>query len=110
MLYLSEKTGKSYKTAKELEAAEAELAKAEEEKTKLAEEKKARAKEVEDAYLAYQEVKEKALKEIAEAEAKWVKLRDKFVEDYHGYHMTYTNVNGKKEIAFGDLVGSFFNW
>ena len=35
MLYLSEKTGKSYKTVEELEAAEAELAKAEEEKTKL---------------------------------------------------------------------------
>ena len=108
MLYTSEVTGKSYKTVEELEAAEAEVKKAEEEKKALADEKKSRAKEVEDAYLAYQEVKEKAFKEIAEAEKKWVELRDKFSEDYHGYHMTYSNINGKKEVTFSDIVNSLF--
>jgi hypothetical protein len=110
MLYLSEKTGKSYKTVKELEAAEAELTKAEEEKTKLAEEKRARAQEVEEAYLEYQKVKEECFNTIADAERKWLSLRDKFAEDYHGYHMTYINNNGKKEVSFSDLLDSFFNW
>lgn len=110
MLYTSELTGKSYKTVEELEAAEAEAKKAEEEKQALVEAKKARAKEVEDAYLEYQNVKEKAFKEIADAEKKWVELRDKFAEDYHGYHMTYSNINGKKEITFNDVIDSLFNW
>ena len=110
MLYTSEVTGKSYKTVEELEKEEAAAKKAEEEKLALVEAKKSRAKEVEDAYLAYQDVKEKAIKEIAEAEKKWIELRDKFAEDYHGYHMTYSNINGKKEISFSGIIDSLFNW
>ena len=110
MLYTSEVTGKSYKTVEELEAAEAEAKKAAEEKEKLSAEKKARAEEVEQAYLEYQKVKEECYNKMADAERKWLELRDKFAEDYHGYHMTYINNNGKKEISFGDLVDSFFNW
>ena len=109
MLYTSEVTGKSYKTVEELEADE-KLAKEEEEKkSKILEVKKTRAKEVEDAYLEYQKVKEEAYNKIAEAEKKWIELRDKFAEDYHGYHMTYVNNNGEKRITFNDLVNSFFN-
>lgn len=111
MLYLSEKTGKSYKTVEELEAAEKEFDKAEAEKKALVEVKKARAKEVEDAYLELQKVREEAFAKISEAETKWIELRDKFAEDYHGYHMTYSNINGKKEISFSDLVDSIVrNW
>ena len=110
MLYTSEVTGKSYKTVKELEAAEAEFKKAEEEKAKLVEVKKTRAKEVEDAYLELEKVKEEAYSKIAEAEKKWIELRDKFAQDYNGYHMTYVNNNGQKRITFDDLVNNFFNW
>ena len=110
MLYTSEVTGKTYKTVKELEADE-KLAKEEEEKkSKALEVKKTRAKEVEDAYLEYQKVKEEAYKQIAEAEKKWVELRDKFAQDYNGYHMTYVNNNGQKRITFEDLVKSFWTW
>jgi len=108
MLYTSEVTGKSYKTVKELEKAEEEFKKAEEEKLQAVEVKKARAKEVEDAYANYLKVREEAFKLIAEAEKKWVDLRDKFAEDYHGYHMTYCNNNGQKTITFGDLFNTFF--
>jgi len=110
MLYLSEKTGKSYKTVEELETAEKELVEQEAKKAELVEVKKTRAKEVEEAYLNYQNVKEECYKKVAEAEKKWLELRDKFAEDYHGYHMTYVNNNGKKEISFSDLLDSFFRW
>jgi len=108
MLYTSEVTGKTYKTVEELEADE-KLAKEEEEnKAKALEVKKTRAKEVEDAYLEYQKVKEEAYNQIAQAEKKWIELRDKFAQDYGGYHMTYSNVNGDRQITFYDLVNSFF--
>ena len=110
MLYLSEKTGMSYKTVKELEAAEKALAEQEAEEKHEAEVKRTRAKEVEDAYLEYENVKEQAFKQIAEAEKKWIELRDKFAETYGGYHMTYVNDNGKKQVTFDDLVRSFFNF
>ena len=110
MKYYSEKLNKIFDSEKELKDAEVELEKQEVEKAKLQEVKKARAKEVEDAYLHLQEVKEKAFKEIAEAEKVWVELRDKFAEDYHGYHMTYSNVNGEQKVTFGDILNNFFNW
>ena len=81
-----------------------------EEKLKKQEQKKTRAKEVEDAYLEYQHVKEEAYKKISDAEKKWVELRDKFAKDYNGYHMTYLNNDGKETISFGDLVDTFFNF
>lgn len=113
MLYLSEKTGKTYKTVEELQAAEAELEKAEAEKAKVVEAKRARAKEVEEAYLEYQKVLEEASAKVAEAEKKWVELRNKFAEDYNGYHMTYVNNNGKKTVTVGellDVMNKLSNW
>lgn len=110
MLYTSEVTGKSYKTVEELEAAEAEAKKAEEEKTKKSEEKKARADEVKAAYEEYLKVKEEALESIRKAEKHYEELRDKFAEDYGGYHMTYVNDNGKKSITFSDVLESLFRW
>ena len=108
MLYTSEKTNKSYKTVEELEAAEKEFDKAEEEKKALVEVKKTRAKEVQDAYEAYLNVRKEAYKSISEAEKKYIELRNKFAKDYNGYHYTYINDNGKESITFGDLVDSFF--
>ena len=106
MLYTSEVTGKTYKSVKELEADEKAFKEAESLKAQKVEEKKARAKEVEEAYLHYEEVKRKAYSEISEAEQKWVELRNKFAQDYGGYHMTYTNNNGETQISFGDIVMS----
>jgi regulator of protease activity HflC (stomatin/prohibitin superfamily) len=57
------------------------LAEKEAKELKLKEEKKSRAKEVEDAYEAYQE-----------AEKKYIKLRNEFIKDYKQYRMTYSSV------------------
>lgn len=103
MLYTSEKTGKSYKTEEECKNADAEFEKEEAKKKELVEVKKTRAKEVEDAYKDYLKVRDEAFNKIAEAEKKWIELRNKFSEDYGGYHMTYTNVNGDTHVLFGDL-------
>jgi len=108
--YKSKLLNKVFDTKEALEEAEAKYHAENDAKIKLAEEKKARAKEVEDAYLNLQKVREEAYNKIAEAEKKWIELRDKFSKDYNGYHMTYVNDNGKKTITFGDLFDSFFNW
>lgn len=104
--YYSKELKQVFDTLEELQAAELKLHEEQDAKVKLQNEKRERAKEVEDAYLAYQEVKEKAYKEISEAEAKWVELRDRFAEDYGGYHMTYSNDNGTKKVTFSDLLNS----
>ena len=108
MLYTSEKTNKSYKTVEELEVAEKEFDKAEAEKKALTEVKKSRAEEVQKAYEEYLQIKNDCFKQIREAEQKYVDLRNKFAEDYNGYHYTYINDNGKEIISFGDLLESFF--
>ena len=111
MLYLSEKTGKSYKTVKELEADEKELAERESEEKKKSEEKKARAQEVADAYKEYEDLKAKFAKQLDEAYKHWVSLREKFADDYGGYHMTYVRHNDEEpEITFGDFVSKLLNW
>lgn len=99
-----------FDTVEDLKNAEAKHHEEVDAKAKLLEKKKSRAKEVEDAYLAYVKTKEDAYTKIAEAEKKWIELRDKFAKDYNGYHMTYTNNNGVKKITFDDIVNSFFNW
>ena len=104
MLYTSELNGKSYKTIKELEAAEAEIKKQEQEKAALAEVKKTRAKEVQTAYEEYLAVRKEAYSKIAEAEKKYLALRDSFAKDYKGYHCTYTYHDGREDVTFEDLV------
>lgn len=110
MKYLSEKLNKPFDTVEELEKAEKEFDEQQAEKAKLADVKKARAKEVENAFAELQKVKEEALQQIADAEDKYYSLRDKFAEDYGGYHITYTNDNGEKRITFDDIVRNFWNW
>lgn len=112
MKYYSEKTNKLYNSETELQAAEKEedtrLAKIEadrkaekEKQEKLVAERKVRAKEVNDAFEAYV----KGSKELYD---KYIELRNKFVEDYHEYHMTYTNKNMPKSLF--DIFDEFFNW
>lgn len=108
MKYYSEKTNKLYESAGALEVAEKELADKEAEKAKLSETKKIRAKEVEDAYKEVVEARKKARDIIREADDKYNELKNKFVEDFGSYHMTYSAKDGKSSITVDDLIDSFF--
>ena len=111
--YYSKVLNKPFDTLEELQKAEAKVLEEQEAKEKLTAEKKARAKEVEEAYLEYQKVKEECYNKMADAERKWLELRDKFAEDYNGYHMTYVNNNGKKTVTVGellDVMNKLSNW
>lgn len=108
--YYSRELKQVFSSLEELQAAELKLHEEQETKEKLQIEKKERAKEVEDAYLELQKIKEEAYANISKAEEKYLELRDKFARDYNGYHMTYTNVNGKREVTFNDLISRFFPW
>lgn len=112
MLYLSEKTGKSYKTVKELEADEKKLTELESAEQKKKAEKKQRAEEVAKAYKAYEDVKAEYATKLREAYDSWVELRDEFAKDYGGYHMTYVSENGSEpKIEFGDgFEPLFLSW
>ena len=70
MKYYSEKLNKVFDTVEDLESAEKEHAEKETQALKLREERKVRAKEVEDAYIAYK------------------KLLNQFIKDYGSYHQT----------------------
>lgn len=108
IVYRSKLLNKYYESYADLVKDETEFKRQNDEKQKLADVKRARAKEVEDAYQAYLNIKKEAFKNISEAEKKYTDLRDKFAQDYHGYHYTYVNDNGKESIIFGDLVEAFF--
>ena len=108
MLYTSEVTGKSYKTVEELEKAEALVAEEKAAKEKLVAEKTERANEVKAAYEEYLKIKEECVLKVSEAEKRYTDLRDKFAQDYNGYHMTYTVSNGKKTVTFGELVNALW--
>lgn len=108
IVYHSKLLNRYYESYSDMLKDEAEFKKVNEEKLKKAEEKKVRAKEVEDAYLEYENTKREAYTKVAEAEKKWVELRDKFAHDYGGYHMTYTDRNGNRQVTFGDFILS--NW
>lgn len=112
MKYYSEKTNRLYESEKELkvdeEKEEKRLAKIEaerkvekEKQDKLSNERKERAKEVNDAFEAYV----KGTKELYD---KFIKLRNKFIEDYHEFHMTYRDNNVPKSLF--DVFDEFFNW
>lgn len=70
MKYYSEKLNKVFDKVEDLESAEKEYAEKETQALKLREERKIRAKEVEDAYIAYK------------------KLLNQFIKDYGSYHQT----------------------
>ena len=108
--YYSKVLQKPFDTLDELKEAEYKFKLEQDEKFKAKETRAARAKEVEQAYIQYQEVKTAALNEIAKAERNWLKLRDAFVKDYHGYHLTYTDINGKKQVTFSELLDTLFTF
>lgn len=99
MKYFSEKTKKFYENADDCVAAETafdeEQARIAAERKAAAEARKERAKEVEDAYKAAEE-----------ARAVYIKLRNKFVEDFGSFHMTIRN--SEAPAAFDELFKFFF--
>ena len=103
---------KPFDTVDELTKAEDEYNKAHALEIQKAEEKKSRAEEIKDAYAEFLKVREEAKKEVEAVETKanervraakqnYLKLRDKFVDDYGGYHMTYTNSDGEESFDIG---------
>lgn len=108
MLYTSELTGKSYKTVKELEAAEKEFNKAHEAELKAKEEKKTAAEAVKkaikarikaeiaskkakaEAYKVYLEACDKADKTITEAKKAEKEQLSLFCDKYGSFHDTIT--------------------
>ena len=88
MRYYSDKTKSLYENENELINAEQEFDKAHEEENRKREERKARAKEVENAYKRYLE------------------LRNQFIEDYGSYHMTVSSQRPYTSIF--DLIDDFW--
>lgn len=86
MIYVSELTGKQYKTEKECLKAEEKFKKAQEEKRvkeeKLKKERANRAKEIEDARA-----------KMIEAEKHYKELVRAFANDYDNYHISITTKN-----------------
>ena len=98
MRIFSEKTNKEYKTVEDCLKAEKEfdeaLALEKAKKQKLAEDKKARAAEVEEAWKA-----------VREANKKYVELKNKFINDYGAFHMTFKD---KDDNTWESLFESFW--
>ena len=109
MKYYSEKTNKTYDTVEALEDAEKKLEVQKAEDQKKLDEKKSRAHEVEEAYKKTISAREEARKIIKEADDAYYKLRDKFVNDYGSYHISYYNNGKDRNITVSDLLDSFFD-
>lgn len=119
--FYSKLLNKPFDTLEALKKAEEAKRSEDSEKQKLAEVKKARAEEVEVAYKNYLDARAKAKKIIDEArkeaseviknsEENYYKLRDKFIEDYKSYHVSYYNDNGNESVSVSDLVDSVFSF
>ena len=97
MKFLSEKTGKEYKTVEECLAAEKEfdeaVAKEKARKENLTKERKERANEVEEAYKA-----------VLEAQKAYKAKLDAFVKDYGSFHMTLRTGEGNPFDLFDRLL------
>jgi hypothetical protein len=104
----SDKTKQYYDTEAKAQEAEAIFDKKQNETSKTAEEKKAAAKEVEDAYKHMLDVDRQASKMIDDAENVYYKAREKFINKYGSFHMTYSNENGKECIAISDMLNNLF--
>jgi hypothetical protein len=104
----SDKTKQYYNTIDEAKKAEADFDKNQLETSKATEEKKAAAKEVEDAYKHLLDVNKQASKMIDDAEKAYYASRQKFIDKYGSFHMTYFNENGNDHISISDILDSFF--
>jgi len=110
IVYRSKLLNKYFESYDDMLKEEAEFKKQNEEKLKQQEEKKNRALEIQKAKEHLIEVRKQASDMIKEADKKYNDLVNKFIEDYHSYHeSTYEN-NGKSVVTIGDVLDTFFHW
>lgn len=109
-----------FDTVDELVEAEKKYHELELEKEAKAQQKKHRAEEVEQALKDLEKAKIEAREILVEANKKssevikvaednYRQLKNKFIEDYGSFHMSYYNDNGNETIRISDLFDAFFN-
>ncbi len=109
MKYYSELLKRPFTTVEELEKAEQEKqAQIDALKVKTRE-RTTRAKEVENAYKNWVELKNKYFEEIDKAYEKYQELLNQFVKDYGSFHMTYTNENGVETYNLKEIADNTLN-
>ena len=103
MKYYSETLNKFYDSEKDLVNAEQQYAQekadAEAKQKALQEARTDRAKEVEMAY-----------KDVINAYNKYLELKNKFIDDYHSFHMSFSTKLPMKEIADFDIIDFLLNF
>lgn len=100
MKYYSDVTKEVYDTQEALVKAEDAEVQKQAEAEQKAKQRKERAKEVEDAFKA-----------VLDAQAHYTELKNKFIEDYEGFHMTVRHKSPVKWAAdFSDLLDFFFGF
>ena len=109
MKYYSELLHKPFTTVEELEKAEQEKREQLDALKVKTQERTIRAKEVENAYKNWVELKNKYFKEIDDAYEKYEELLNKFVKDYGSFHMTYTNENGVETYNLKEIADNTLN-
>ena len=113
VIYKSKLLNKEFTSLDELKKAEKEFNDAKALELEKASAKKERAKEVEEAYKNYVKVVEDANKYIADAQNKYLELKDAFINDYGYFHMTYSNKeqdgNKVSEVKVSDVIDNFFD-
>lgn len=101
---------KPFDTLKELKAAEDEFKNKNAVEIAKKEERRVDSARVSDAYQEYMNTCKKANEDVAKARDKWLGERQKFINKYNSFHMSYTNDNGKEEISIGDTFKDFFKF
>ena len=107
--YHSKLLNKYFESYDDMLREEAEFKRQNEEKLKKQAERKERAAEVEDAYKKTLEARDQARKLIEEADKKYYELRNKFIQDFGSYHISYTNTDGKEQLTVSDMVDAMFD-
>lgn len=107
--YKSDVTGRTYDNEDEANKDEAEFKKTHEKELALRNEKASRAKDVQEAYAKYAKVCNDNRTAESKAYDEYLGLRNKFVEDYGYFHMTYSDVVELPD-AMDDVMKDAVNW
>lgn len=108
--FYSNLLNKPFGTLKELRTAEDEFKKKNAAEIAKKEERRVDSAKVSDAYQKYMNACRKANEDIAKARSEWLGERQKFIDKYNSFHMSYTNDNGKEEITVCDAFKDFFKF
>lgn len=111
--YYSNVLKKVFSNVEDLKKAEKEYEDAHKVEIEKANVKKERAKEIEQAYKLYVETTKKANKEVEKARQDYLNLKNKFINDYGYFHMTYNDTNDSQDVSVSDTINDifdFFKW